>query len=178
MKRYWMFAAVTLALALAAGPALAKDGPGGKGPGRRGRHMRHRGPGMRRGPLMLRLGEKLELGEQQKKKIAEIREAAREKIKAADSPEKRHEIMKQVREDSKNVLTAEQLKKLEELRKEHGLGLTEEQREKMAQIRKKAHEEVKKVLTEEQLKKQGQLRRRFRDGRHHFGPHLGPRPEE
>jgi len=179
MEKHWMWAVITvLAMALFAGSAFADRGDGPKGPRGRGQHRMRR-----RGMMRHRFGKALDLTEEQQAKVAELRKAAFEKVKAAEKPEAKREILKQLRADLQKLLTDEQKKKAEELCKKHGLGLTEEQRGKIAEIRKNAREEVQKLLTDEQRKKIEELhkkargRMRERRGRRHGGRRHGPQPE-
>jgi len=192
MRRHWIVTvAVLFAMALATGWAFAEDDEcperrkgrdrakhgrreGGPPPGRPGGPV---GPGGRfRRPDPLR---GLDLTEEQKQKIAELRKAAMDKIKA---------INEQLRKDVAAELTDEQNKKLKELRKRRGppdLGLTDEQKAEGAKIRKAAMAKMKdaetreerraimeqmrknldKLLTEEQREKLAKIRKRTRDRR-------------
>jgi len=187
MRRHWIATvAVVFATVLAAGWALAQDDDkrperGDRDRVRRGRQARDR---MRR-PDPLR---GLDLTEDQKKKIADLRKAAAEKIKA---------INEKLRKDVAAEFTDEQKKKLEELRKRRGppdLGLTDEQKAQGAEIRKAAMAKMKdaepegrraiwqemrkdldKLLTEEQRQKLAESRKKMRDRRGRDGPPDRPR---
>ena len=167
MKAHWILAAAFV-LGLVAAPVLAEEAKEAKGPRRKRMHSRfHR----RRTMQHRGLPAELELGEQQKKKVAELREAAMEKVRAADSSEKKREILGQLRKDVRSILTKEQVEKLDKSRNRRGpgLGLTESQREKIAAIRKQAREDIRKVLTKEQLKKMDGLRKKMDGFRKRMG---------
>ena len=110
MKRKVFLAVVVLmCLVLVAQSALAQ--PQGRG-SREGR-----GPGQGRGGMTSRGGgmyEGLDLTEEQKVKIAKIREEIMEKARSADSPEARREIYGQMREKMQSVLTDEQREKMQQ----------------------------------------------------------------
>lgn len=76
------------------------------------------GGGHHRG-MMKALFEKLNLTDDQKTKIKAIFQKAHADAKAAADKATKHQIYKAAFQDAKKVLTAEQLAKLQELRKEH-----------------------------------------------------------
>ncbi|MFO7898134.1 MAG: hypothetical protein R6V58_03625 [Planctomycetota bacterium] len=129
--------------------------------------------------MMGRLTDELDLGEKQKEKIQELREAAREQLEGAESPEKRREVMQQLQQDIRALLTKDQLAELEKLKEARAgrrgrgpgrtmrrgpgarfgmlrrrggraLDLTDEQREKMARLRKGLREKLRDAETPEQ----------------------------
>ena len=177
MRHVMIAVAMLGALALAGSAAMAQDGPpaGGGQPGAR--------PGRGgAGPFA-----QLDLTADQKTKIEAIMKGAREKAAAAETPQAKQEIRKAAMEDiRKNVLTADQVKKLETMRANRPfggppfgeLGLTPEQKAKVEEILKAAKanaekaqtpkekgeiihaavEDIKKnVLTADQLKKLAEL---------------------
>ena len=119
----------------------------------------------------------LDLTEEQKTAIAEIRENARVEAEAAETPEARREIMQAAHEEVKSVLTDEQVEKLEQLppgaprgrggpgRGHMGIGprgpyagpdgplaaldLTEEQQAAITEIRENARTEAQTAETRE-----------------------------
>ncbi|RKY05331.1 MAG: hypothetical protein DRP66_10675 [Planctomycetota bacterium] len=116
MKRkvFPAMAVLLMCLVLAAQSAPAQPqgrGPRpGRGPGQGGRQGRGRGASMMgRGGGMY---EGLDLTEEQKAKIAKIREEIMEKVRNADSPEARRDIYGQMREKIQAVLTDEQREKM------------------------------------------------------------------
>ena len=105
---------VLMCLSLVAQSALAQPqgrGPRqGRGPGQGDQQGRGRGTGMMgRGGGMY---EGLDLTEEQKAKIAKIREGIMEKVRNADSPETRREIYGQMKEKMQAILTPEQREKM------------------------------------------------------------------
>ncbi|MFW6157727.1 MAG: hypothetical protein ACOC8E_00045 [Planctomycetota bacterium] len=172
MKSVWTWAiAGMLAFAMCASPALAREGKGrGEGRGRRRACPRH----LMRAPLV----DELDLGEKQKEKIKELREAARDKIRDADSREERHKLIKQLRKDVHAVLTEDQLGQLEKLRERSGghgpgthhrkagrhggvlgrhigraLDLGEKQKEKIKELREAARDKIRDADSREERHK-------------------------
>jgi len=130
-----------------------------------------------------------DLSDEQQKQIDEIRKALLAKIE---------EMKKQMAEDVKRVLTAEQAAKMEEAKKKAalrgpgGVTLTQEQKDKMDAAReaagkiedrqarmeflRKAMEEIRATYTEEQKKQAEASRGRFRRTRGQGGRQRQPRP--
>jgi len=97
------------------------QGPGmrGSGMGPMGGPQGPGGPGMGFG--MMQMFEKLNLTDEQKAKIEQLHQTAREEAAAAEEPEAKRAIFQKLRQDVREVMTAEQQEKLDQMREE-GMG--------------------------------------------------------
>lgn len=166
-RSHWMLKSlVGLAMVGLVGLATAAAQPAGQEDaqapdGRQGNRQRMRqGQGPGRGQRLRRMHrrvagwihENLDLTDEQKAQAREIRKAAMEKARAAETPEARREIVEKMHDDLRGLLTDEQKAKVEEWREENtpNLKLTDEQRKAAQEIRKAAHEKMKAAETPEQ----------------------------
>jgi len=97
------------------------QGPGmrGSGMGPMGGPQGPGGPGMGFG--MMQMFEKLNLTDEQKAKIEQLHQTAREEAAAAEEPEAKRAIFQKLRQDVRAVMTAEQQEQLDQMREE-GMG--------------------------------------------------------
>ncbi|NLH16745.1 MAG: hypothetical protein GX455_09205 [Phycisphaerae bacterium] len=117
MKKVVVLSIALIVLALSASQVMAQPpagqgGPGQGGPGGQGGF----GRGMMMGGDMY---DQLNLTEEQKKKMEEMRTEFTKKLESA-TPETRREIFTEMRDKMQSVLTDEQKKKMEELRTQRG----------------------------------------------------------
>jgi len=122
------------------------------------------------------LEAQLGLTDEQKKQSEAIRKAAKEKAQAAETPQERRRIHRQMRKDLDALLTEEQKAKLKELRRRPmaQLGLSEEQQAAVSKILKRRQQvmvetrkQLKEILTDEQFEKFEKLQ--AKRGRGPFG---------
>ncbi len=117
MKKIVFLAIALVVLALSASQVMAQPpaGPGGFGQGGPGGQAGF-GRGMMMGGDMY---DQLNLTEEQKKKMEDMRAEFTKKLESA-TPETRREIFTEMRDKMQSVLTDEQKKKMEELRTQRG----------------------------------------------------------
>lgn len=119
MKKVVVLSIALIVMALSASQVMAQPpagqgGPGQGGPGGQGGF----GRGMMMGGDMY---DQLNLTEEQKKKMEDMRAEFTKKLESA-TPETRREIFTEMRDKMQSVLTDDQKKKMEELRAQRGSG--------------------------------------------------------